>query len=83
MRIVVLDGYTLNPGDLSWEDLKSLGDCDIHDRTSMEETIDRSRDAEILLTNKTVLNADIIFQLPKLNKKQAKPGADGGRGTCA
>lgn len=66
MKIVVLDGYTLNPGDLSWEDLNALGDCLIHDRTPTEQIISRSRDAEILLTNKTILNADSINQLPAL-----------------
>ena len=66
MRIAVLDGYTLNPGDLSWGELQSLGDCDIYDRTSEEETIGRSQGAEVLLTNKTVLNGDIISQLPRL-----------------
>nr|VFK55929.1 MAG: glycerate dehydrogenase [Candidatus Kentron sp. TUN]VFK62088.1 MAG: glycerate dehydrogenase [Candidatus Kentron sp. TUN]VFK64910.1 MAG: glycerate dehydrogenase [Candidatus Kentron sp. TUN] len=66
MRIVVLDGYTLNPGDLSWTDLQSLGDCDIYARTTIDETIHRARDAAIILTNKTILNRDIITQLPHL-----------------
>nr|VFJ43182.1 MAG: glycerate dehydrogenase [Candidatus Kentron sp. FW] len=66
MRIVVLDGYTLNPGDLSWEKLRSLGECTIHDRTSREETFGRARDAAIILTNKTVLTRDMIARLPDL-----------------
>lgn len=66
MRIVVLDGYTLNPGDLSWDDLTSLGECSIHERTSAEETVQRSAEAEIVITNKTVLDADVIAQLPNL-----------------
>ena len=66
MRIVVLDGHTLNPGDLSWGDLESLGDCDIHERTPPDETVGRSRGAEILLTNKTLLDEGIIAQLPNL-----------------
>nr|VFK22536.1 MAG: glycerate dehydrogenase [Candidatus Kentron sp. MB]VFK28885.1 MAG: glycerate dehydrogenase [Candidatus Kentron sp. MB]VFK74134.1 MAG: glycerate dehydrogenase [Candidatus Kentron sp. MB] len=66
MRIVVLDGYTLNPGDLSWTELQSLGECDIHERTSMKETVHRAQDATVLLTNKTVLDAGIIAQLPHL-----------------
>lgn len=66
MRIVVLDGYCLNPGDLSWEELESLGDCTVHDRTSAEDTVSRSADAVIILTNKTVLDKDTIAQLPKL-----------------
>nr|VFK59271.1 MAG: glycerate dehydrogenase [Candidatus Kentron sp. TC] len=65
-RIVVLDGYTLNPGDLSWVDLRSLGVCDIHDRTRPEETFQRTRNATIILTNKTVLDGDIIARLPRL-----------------
>ena len=66
MRIVVLDGYTLNPGDLSWGDLQLLGDCDIYDRTPADETVYRAQDAEIILTNKTLLNGDTIAQLSNL-----------------
>ena len=66
MRIVVLDGYTLNPGDLSWSDFESLGDFVVYDRTLKDEILTRSRDAEILLTNKTVLSKEILNQLPKL-----------------
>ena len=66
MKIVVLDGYTLNPGDLSWEKLESLGDCVIHDRTNPEDVLFRSQNAEIVLTNKTVLDRETINQLPEL-----------------
>ncbi len=66
MRIIVLDGYTLNPGDLSWAGLEALGDCTIHDRTSPEKTLARSGGAEILLTNKTVLTRETIEALPAL-----------------
>jgi glycerate dehydrogenase len=66
MNIVVLDGYTLNPGDLAWDGLKQLGSCVIHERTPAPEIVDRARDAEIVLTNKTVLNRDTILALPKL-----------------
>ena len=66
MRIVVLDGYTLNPGDLSWEDLQSLGDCVVYDRTPAEETVSRAQGAEIIMTNKTVLKGDNIAQLSDL-----------------
>jgi len=66
MRIVVLDGHTLNPGDLSWAELQSLGDCTIYDRTLPAETLERAQGAEILLTNKTVLNKEVIAQLPSL-----------------
>src|ERR1051326_5287309 len=66
MRILVLDGYTLNPGDLSWDELKALGECAIHDRIPAGEILKRAADAEILLTNKVALPRDIIVRLPKL-----------------
>ncbi|NLV15682.1 MAG: D-2-hydroxyacid dehydrogenase [Syntrophomonadaceae bacterium] len=66
MKIVVLDGYTLNPGDLSWDDLRELGEVTVYDRTPKDLVISRSQKAEILLTNKTILNKDIIAQLPDL-----------------
>lgn len=66
MKIVVLDGYTLNPGDLSWDRFKRLGDVTVYDRTSVDKIIGRSEWAEILLTNKTPLSADTISKLPKL-----------------
>ena len=65
-KIVVLDGYTLNPGDQSWKDLESLGECTIFDRTHYGEVLQRARGAEILLTNKTVLDRRIIESLPNL-----------------
>jgi glycerate dehydrogenase len=66
MKIVVLDGYTLNPGDLSWAELRALGACEIHDRTPPAQVVARARDAEILLTNKAVVDRAAIEQLPKL-----------------
>jgi glycerate dehydrogenase len=66
MQIVVLDGYTLNPGDLSWAPLEALAPCTIYDRTPQSDTIARAKDAEILLTNKTILSREILLQLPKL-----------------
>ena len=66
MKIVVLDGFTLNPGDLSWDDLKSLGEFEIYDRSSRDEVVARSIDADILITNKVELNRDHISRLPKL-----------------
>ena len=66
MNIVVLDGFTLNPGDLSWDALKALGPCTIHDRTPPDLIVERARDAEIVLTNKTVLGRDVMTALPKL-----------------
>ena len=66
MKIVVLDGYALNPGDLSWDGLKALGDCIIHDRTPPALVVERAADAEIVLTNKTLLPRDVIGRLPRL-----------------
>src|SRR5262245_29532079 len=66
MRIVVLDGYTLNPGDLSWEALKALGPCEIHDRTADEELLDRATKAAALLTNKAEIRSKHIQALPAL-----------------
>jgi len=67
MNIVVLDAHTLNPGDLSWDELESLGECVIHDRTPPEEVLPRAADAEIVLTNKTVLTREQIQSLPRLS----------------
>jgi glycerate dehydrogenase len=66
MKIVVLDGYTLNPGDLSWKDLEALGDCTVYDRSAPEQVVSRSAEAEVILTNKTVLSAETIDSLSKL-----------------
>ena len=66
IRIVVLDGYTLNPGDLSWNALESMGDCVIYERTSPSEVVERCRDAEVVLTNKVPVMAAEIEQLPRL-----------------
>ena len=66
MHIVVLDGYAANPGDLSWDEMKQLGECTIYDRTSPAEVLERAQGAEVLLTNKTVLDAETINALPSL-----------------
>lgn len=66
MKIVVLDGYTLNPGDLSWDALEALGECEVHDRTPADKTVERALDAEIVLTNKTGLGREEIAALPNL-----------------
>jgi glycerate dehydrogenase len=66
MKIVVLDGYTANPGDLSWAPLEALGQCNIYDRTKPEDVILRAKDADIIITNKAVLSAEIIEKLPNL-----------------
>lgn len=66
MKIVVLDGYAMNPGDLSWEELKTMGDCTIYERTLPGEVMERAKGAEVLLTNKTALRAEHIGALPDL-----------------
>lgn len=66
MKIVILDGYTANPGDLSWEQLKELGELTVYDRTKVHETVARAADADIILTNKVVLGQAEISQLPRL-----------------
>jgi glycerate dehydrogenase len=66
MKIVVLDGYTLNPGDLSWSELEALGDCTVHDRTAPEQVAERVREADAVLTNKVALGAETLAQVPGL-----------------
>lgn len=66
MNIVILDGYTLNPGDLSWDGLEGAGTCTIYERTPEEDVVSRAQDAEILLTNKTPIRGEVIAQLPRL-----------------
>lgn len=66
LKIVVLDGYTLNPGDIDWSPLQALGECTIYDRTPESHVLERAQGAHILLTNKTVLNASQLEQLPEL-----------------
>jgi len=65
-KIVVLDGYALNPGDLSWEGLRRLGRLEVFDRSTPDETVERARDAEIILTNKVVLSRELMGRLPNL-----------------
>lgn len=66
MKIVVLDGYALNPGDLSWQGLKEAGDLVVYDRTPADQVFERSAGAEILLTNKTILAGEMLRKLPDL-----------------
>ena len=66
MKIVVLDGFTLNPGDLSWDPLAKLGDFAVYDRTDDHEFLKRASAADILLTNKILLDKNRIAALPKL-----------------
>jgi glycerate dehydrogenase len=66
MKIVVLDSYTLNPGDQNWEPLQSLGNFTEYDRTAPAQILERAQEAEIVLVNKVILNRETISQLPKL-----------------
>ncbi|EPH88978.1 putative glycerate dehydrogenase [Enterococcus faecalis 06-MB-DW-09] len=69
MKIVVLDGYALNPGDLAWQGVEELGEVTVYDRTSYtdkQEIIDRIGDAEAILTNKTPITADVLKACPQL-----------------
>ena len=66
VEIVVLDGYTLNPGDLSWEGLEEFGACTVYDRTPPGDVVSRALNARIVLTNKTVLDRPVIERLPNL-----------------
>ncbi len=66
MKITILDGFTLNPGDLSWESIEKFGELTIYDRTDDAEIVERSSTADILVTNKALLNAESIAGLPNL-----------------
>lgn len=66
MKIVVLDSYALNPGDLSWDALSELGTCEIHERTAPEDIVARAAGAEVVLSNKCPLSAETLAQLPDL-----------------
>ena len=66
MKIVILDGYSANPGDLSWKELEKLGEVTVYDRTKPSETVARAAGSDIVLTNKVVINKDVMAQLPQL-----------------
>ena len=66
MKIIVLDGYGLNPGDLSWKGMEALGELTVYDRTSPSELLARSEGAEALITNKTLITAEDMVSLPQL-----------------
>ncbi|NLJ43996.1 MAG: D-2-hydroxyacid dehydrogenase [Bacteroidales bacterium] len=66
MKIVILDGYTINPGDLSWDGLRELGELAVYDRTMPEQVYERAAGAEVLLINKAVLGGDMLKRLPDL-----------------
>lgn len=66
MKIVILDGYTLNPGDLSWDGMQAFGEIAIYERTAPELIAERAKDAQIIITNKVPLSADTLAKLPNL-----------------
>lgn len=66
MKIVILDGYTENPGDLSWEGFEKLGDLTVYDRTPADKIIERMKDADVVYTNKTPISREAIASSPKL-----------------
>ena len=66
MKIVILDAFTANPGDLSWSQLEELGQLVVYDRTDASETVARAADAEVVLTNKVMITSEIMAQLPNL-----------------
>ena len=66
MKIVVLDGFAANPGDLSWDGLKALGDVTVYERTPADLTVERAKGAEAIFTNKTLITKEVMEQLPGL-----------------
>lgn len=66
MKITVLDGYAACPGDISWDGMKALGEFVLYDRTAPEEVVERAKDSEVILTNKVVINKEVIDKLPNL-----------------
>jgi len=66
MKLVVLDGYTLNPGDLNWDGIKKFGNLEVYDRTAESLIVERCKGAEIIFTNKTPLRESVLSQLPDL-----------------
>ncbi len=66
MKVIILDGHTLNPGDLSWEAIELLGDVTVYPRTAPCDVVDRCKGAEIVLTNKVVISSEVMDELPQL-----------------
>ena len=67
MKIVILDAYTVNPGDLTWHPLDEIADLEVYDRTRPEQVVERCKGAEIVLTNKVILDAEVLNHLPHLS----------------
>lgn len=66
MKIVELDGYAANPGDLSWDGLRELGELTVYDRTTPEDVLERAKGAQVILTNKVVITEELMDKLPDL-----------------
>ena len=66
MKIVILDAFTSNPGDLSWDAIEEMGELTVYERTTPEEVLERCTGSEIIFTNKVILNSETIEQLPEL-----------------
>ncbi len=66
MKIVNLDGYAANPGDLSWDGIRKYGDYTVYDRTKPEQVVERAADADILFINKVIITAEMLDKMPKL-----------------
>ena len=66
MKVVILDGYTVNPGDLNWNGIAALGELEVYDRTPPEKTIERAAGAEAVFTNKVLFDRSTISRLPQL-----------------
>ncbi len=66
MKIIILDGYTSNPGDLSWADLEKLCELKVYDKTNASEVIERAKDADGILINKVIISEEVLAKLPKL-----------------
>jgi len=66
MKIAILDGYTINPGDLSWKPIEALGECEIFPRTMPQETFERSKNTDIIITSKVVFDRELLLKLPSL-----------------
>ena len=66
MKIVILDAFTSNPGDLSWDAIKEMGELTVYERTTPEEVLERCTGSEVIFTNKVILNSETIEQLPEL-----------------
>ena len=66
MKIVVLDGYTVCPGDLTWDSLRALGEVTVYERTPREEVVPRIGDAQVVLTNKVVISREVLAACPNV-----------------